>query len=124
MLYFANNFFNIIMDINKKCVPCQGGIPPLDNHQINLLLTKLSSQWKVYKDKELIKSFKFQEYLKAIKFVNLVVSLSEEQGHHPYIHINYKEIKIILFTHKIDGLHENDFLMAIKIDEIFKNQSQ
>ncbi len=111
-----------MMDINKKCVPCQGGIPPLNNHQINSLLTELCSQWRVDKDKELIKSFKFQEYLNAIKFVNLVVSLSEEQGHHPYIHINYKEIKIILFTHKIEGLHENDFLMAIKIDEIFKNQ--
>ena len=55
-------------------------------------------------------------YLDAIKFTNKIAEIAEIEGHHPYIHINFKTVKVILFTHKIDGLHENDFLMAAKID--------
>ena len=68
--------------------------------------------------KELSKNFPFETYSKAIAFSNSVAKLAEDEGHHPYIHINFKNVKIILFTHKIDGLHENDFLMASKIDKL------
>ena len=104
---------------NKKCVPCQGGIPPLNKEEIQKLLHQVDVDWNVKMNKELYNIFNFDKYPTAIKFSNLVADLAEDQGHHPYIHINFKSVKIILFTHKIDGLHENDFLMAKKIDIIY-----
>ena len=104
---------------NKKCVPCQGGIPPLNKTEINKFLNQVDSNWNVRLDKELYKIYTFDKYLSAIKFSNLVADLSEDQGHHPFIHINFKSVKIILFTHKINGLHENDFIMANKIDNLY-----
>ena len=102
----------------NKCVPCQGGIPPLSAEEINSFLKLIDKNWSVAKEKELIKNFTFETYSKAIAFSNSVAELAEDEGHHPYIHINFKNVKIILFTHKIDGLHENDFLMASKIDKL------
>ena len=103
--------------INKKtCVPCQGGIPPLNKNQISSLIKVLDSNWEVIDLKELRKEYVFGKYTDAISFVNNVATLAEEEGHHPFIHINYKKVIIILFTHKIDGLHENDFILASKCD--------
>ena len=103
--------------INKKtCVPCQGGIPPLNKNQISSLVKELDSNWEVIDLKELRKEYVFGKYTDAISFVNNVAALAEEEGHHPFIHINYKKVIIILFTHKIDGLHENDFILASKCD--------
>jgi 4a-hydroxytetrahydrobiopterin dehydratase len=104
---------------NKNCIPCQGGIPPLKKAEIDKFLNQVGGEWNVKQEKELRKSYDFNKYLSAIKFSNLVADLAEHQGHHPYIHINYKSVEIILFTHKIDGLHENDFLMANKIDHLY-----
>ena len=104
---------------NKNCIPCQGGIPPLKKIEIDKFLNQVDGEWQVKLEKELCKSYDFDKYISAVKFSNLVADLAEDQGHHPYIHINYKSVKIILFTHKIDGLHENDFLMADKIDYIY-----
>ena len=103
---------------NKNCIPCQGGIPPLNKSEINKFKTQISSDWNVNLDKELIKNYCFDKYMDAIKFTNMLADLAEDQGHHPYIHINYKTVKVILFTHKINGLHENDFLIAAKVDKI------
>jgi len=105
------------MDINKKCIPCQGGIPKLNKEEINLFLGKIDKMWNVEND-QLIKDFEFQEYNKSVHFANEVAKIANEEEHHPYIHINFKIVRIILFTHKINGLHENDFLMAAKIDKI------
>tara|TARA_B100000902_G_C26564896_1_gene553680 strand:+ start:201 stop:524 length:324 start_codon:yes stop_codon:yes gene_type:complete len=103
--------------INKKtCVPCQGGIPPLNKNQISSLVKELDANWEVIDLKELRKEYIFGKYTDAISFVNNVAALAEEEGHHPFIHINYKKVIIILFTHKIDGLHENDFILASKCD--------
>lgn len=104
----------------KKCVPCQGGIPPLNKDQVKLLIKELDSGWEVSKNRKIKKEFQFNEYSDAILFTNKVAALSEKEGHHPYIHINYKQVVIILFTHKINGLHENDFILASKCDTIFK----
>ncbi|MAU36332.1 MAG: 4a-hydroxytetrahydrobiopterin dehydratase [Flavobacteriales bacterium] len=103
---------------NKKCIPCQGGIPPLNKQQIESLIKHIDSDWDVNNEIELVKEYKFDIYLDAVKFLNLVTDLAENEGHHPYIHLNYKLVKIILFTHKINGLHENDFIMAKKIDNL------
>ena len=102
----------------NKCVPCQGGIPPMTSNEILKYQKLVSDEWIVKDNKELLKEFKFESYPEAINFSNLVADLAEEQEHHPFIHINFKIVKIILFTHKINGLHENDFLMASKIDNL------
>jgi 4a-hydroxytetrahydrobiopterin dehydratase len=102
----------------NTCIPCQGGVPALNSSEIIEYKKLVSEQWIVEDSKQLLKEFKFDIYLDAIEFSNKVAILSEDQGHHPFIHINYKIVKIILFTHKINGLHENDFLMASKIDNL------
>jgi 4a-hydroxytetrahydrobiopterin dehydratase len=105
----------------KKCIPCQGEIPPLKSKEISKLLIQLENGWEVYKDKEIRKKYLFSKYTDGIIFSNKIADLAEEEGHHPFIHINYKEVLIILFTHKINGLHENDFILAAKCDLIFKS---
>ena len=100
----------------KKCVPCQGGIPPLNKKKINNFIKELDPDWEVHKSKEIRKEYIFKTYKSAIIFVNNVAALAEDEGHHPFIHINYKKVLIILFTHKISGLHENDFILASKCD--------
>ena len=112
-----NNINNIIMDITKKCIPCQGGVPKLNSEEITQFLSKIDNYWMV-EDDRLFKDFDFNDYNQAVNFANNVVNIANEEEHHPYIHINYKNVRIILFTHKINGLHENDFLMAAKIDKI------
>lgn len=108
------------MSLNKKtCVPCQGGIPPLNEKEINVLIKQLNG-WYVEDNKKLIKEFDFSTYVDAINFVNSVAQLAEDEQHHPYIHINFKKVLVIMFTHKIDGLHENDFIIASKCDDIKK----
>ena len=102
----------------EKCVPCQGGIPPLTSAEIKKYKKLIRPEWLIEDNIKLFKEFRFENYKSAIHFSNLVANLAEEQGHHPHIHINFKSIIIILFTHKINGLHENDFLMANKIDNL------
>ena len=104
---------------NKNCVPCQGGIPPLNKKQIESFQEHIDKDWVVNLDKELEKSYEFKKYTEAIQFVNSIADLAENQGHHPFIHINYKKVVVIVFSHKIGGLHENDFLMAQKIDHLY-----
>ena len=106
------------MITEKKCVPCQGGIPPLKSKEISKLLIQLENGWEVYNNKEIRKKYQFSKYTDAIIFSNKIADLAEKEGHHPFIHINYKEVIIILFTHKINGLHENDFILASKCDLI------
>tara|TARA_B110000008_G_scaffold240317_1_gene247594 strand:+ start:436 stop:759 length:324 start_codon:yes stop_codon:yes gene_type:complete len=103
---------------NKNCVPCQGGIPPLDKNQILIYNKLISDDWFVVDEKKLVKNFIFNTFDQAMLFANKTAKLANSEGHHPYIHINFKIVKINLFTHKIDGLHENDYLMARKIDTL------
>ena len=103
----------------EKCIPCQGGIPPLNKEEIKKFKNLVDDDWNVENDKKIIREFVFSDYQTGINFTNKVAELAEDEGHHPYIHINFKKIIVILFTHKIDGLHENDFLMASKIDKMY-----
>ena len=103
----------------KTCVPCQGGIPPLDKEQINNYIKELDPHWNINQYKDIRKEYDFETYKEAIFFVNNVADLAEDEGHHPFIHINYKKVLIILYTHKINGLHENDFILAAKCDNLF-----
>lgn len=103
---------------NKKCIPCQGGIPPLTEDEIKKYLPQIKDDWQVIDSKKLHKQFTFNNFKEAIDFTNKVAEISEEEGHHPNILINYNNVEIDIWTHKIDGLHENDFILASKIDNL------
>tara|TARA_B100000902_G_C26505408_1_gene525950 strand:+ start:78 stop:419 length:342 start_codon:yes stop_codon:yes gene_type:complete len=105
----------------KKCIPCQGGISPLNKNETEIFMKSLDVDWEVYRGKELRKEYIFKTYKEAIFFVNNLAELAEGEGHHPFIHINYKTVLIILFTHKISGLHENDFILASKCDLLYSS---
>ena len=109
------------MIYQKKCIPCEGGIPPLTEKEINKFLVELEDGWKVHENKKIKKKYLFRNYNNAILFSNQIANLAEKEGHHPFIHINYKEVVIILFTHKINGLHKNDFILAAKCDLVIKS---
>lgn len=113
--------YNRYMDFaSKKCVPCQGGEDPLERQKVREYLKKLTSKWRAYDNYTKIKKeFKFGVFGQALEFVNEVGKLAEAEGHHPNIYLHsYNKVIIRLWTHKIGGLHENDFIMASKIDKI------
>lgn len=99
----------------RKCVPCEGGTPPLEGEKIQEYLKQIEG-WEVRENKRIEKTFKFKTFREAIDFVNQVANLAEEEQHHPDIHIRYNRVTFELTTHAIKGLSENDFIMASKID--------
>ncbi len=103
---------------NKTCVPCRGGIPPLGSAEIATLQVELAEGWEVIAEHHLKKEFKFPDFRTALAFTNQVGELAEEQGHHPDIYLAWGRVEITIWTHKIDGLHESDFILAAKIDRL------
>jgi threonine synthase len=101
----------------KHCVPCRGGVPPMTVEQAQEYLKELAG-WELIDGKKIAKEFKFARYLDGIAFAQKVGALAEEEGHHPHIHIFYKKVRIEIWTHKIDGLTESDFILAAKIDDL------
>jgi 4a-hydroxytetrahydrobiopterin dehydratase len=102
---------------DKTCVPCRGGVPPLKGEALQELLKNVP-QWTVVNEHHLTRAFKFPDFRQALDFVNKVGELAEEQGHHPDILLAWGKAEITLWTHKIDGLTESDFIMAAKIDRV------
>ena len=102
----------------KQCVPCMGGVPPLETREIKKLLDQLGRGWTVVNDHHLEKEFTFDDFAQALAFTNRVGVLAEEQGHHPDIHLAWGKVKLVVWTHKIDGLTESDFVLAAKADEL------
>jgi len=101
-----------------KCVPCRGGVPPLAEEEIRPLLARLKD-WQVEDNKRLIKPFGFKNFVQAVDFVNAITEVAEAEGHHPDLYVRWGEVKVFLWTHKIDGLTESDFVMAAKIDRVY-----
>ncbi len=105
----------------KKCAPCEGGVPALDISEIHKYQKKING-WDVIKNDKNIyfleKKFKFKNFVESQKFVNQVGRISEEEGHHPEILFGWGYAKINISTHAIEGLSENDFILASKIDKI------
>ncbi len=101
----------------KSCVPCRGGVPPLKGEEIAPLARELQG-WQVVKEHHLFKSYQFTDFRTALDFVNRVGELAEEQGHHPDIFLAWGKVEITIWTHKIDGLTESDFILAAKIDTL------
>lgn len=104
--------------IQKKCIPCESGTPPLTPEQFDPLLKQLKLDWEVIENKKIKHEFKFPSYMEGIEFANKVAKLAEEENHHPNIHIYYSRVVIELTTHNIKGLSENDFILAAKIETI------
>ena len=102
---------------SKDCVPCRGGVPPLQGEEIKRLLAQLNG-WEVVQEHHLKKNYSFADFAEALKFVNRVGELAEEQGHHPDICFGWGKVEVTIWTHKIDGLTESDFILAAKIDEL------
>ncbi len=100
-----------------KCVPCRGGVPPLHGEELRSLLNQLAG-WEVVDEHHLHKNYAFPDFQTALAFVNNVGRLAESEGHHPDIHLSWGKVGIAIWTHKIDGLTESDFILAAKIDKL------
>ena len=106
--------------LKKKCIPCEGGVLPFDVSEIHKYQKKVDG-WEIVKNDKNIyyleKKFTFKNFLESQKFINKVGAISEEEGHHPEISFGWGYAKISITTHAIEGLSENDFILAAKIDK-------
>ena len=103
---------------NKVCVPCQGGMPPLKGKKLKTLQNQLGNDWNVIDEHHLEKEWELDDFQTALDFTNRIGSLAEEQGHHPDIYLTWGKVGVKMWTHKIDGLTDSDFILAAKIDSI------
>ncbi len=101
-----------------KCVPCQAGGEPLDRQAIEKLLSRLAEGWKVTDHRYLEKEYKFKNFRLALDFVNKVGELAESENHHPDIFLAWGMVRLKIWTHKINGLHKNDLILAAKTDKL------
>lgn len=104
--------------VKKECVPCKGGVPPLRGKELAELMEKLGGGWRVVEGHHLEKEYKFRNFREALDFTNHVGELAEAQGHHPDICLGWGKVALAVWTHKIDGLTESDFIFAAKADAI------
>lgn len=102
----------------KDCKPCKGGVPPLKGDELHALYAELGADWQLVEEHHLEKEYKFDGYPPAVAFTNAVADLAEEQNHHPDILLRWGKVKVTIWTHKIDGLTESDFVFAAKVEEV------
>ena len=110
---------------SKKCVACRVGAPTLKGQELKKYENSIGPSWQIYDGETKIKrDFAFENFSKALEFINKVGKLAEKEGHHPNIYLyDYKKVRIELWTHKIGGLHQNDFILASKIDLLISQKS-
>jgi 4a-hydroxytetrahydrobiopterin dehydratase len=101
----------------KDCTDCKGGVPPLQGHTLTDLLDQING-WTVVREHHIQKEFSFKDFADALAFVNHVGAIAEDQGHHPDIYLTWGRVMVKLWTHKIEGLGESDFIMAAKVDRV------
>lgn len=104
---------------DKKCVPCQGGVPPLEGEELTKFKSQLDSEsagWEIVDGKKLRKKYSFENFVEALEFVNKVGEIAEIENHHPDITFGWGYAEITIWTHKINGLTESDFILAAKTD--------
>jgi 4a-hydroxytetrahydrobiopterin dehydratase len=106
------------MDLAEKhCVPCRGGVPPLSREEIDKLLPQIPG-WEVADGHHLVRRFTFPDFVSALAFVNRAGAIAEEQGHHPDLYLSWGKVEVRIWTHKINGLTESDFILAAKIGRV------
>jgi len=104
-----------------RCVPCRGGVPTLGEKEITALKPQVP-EWQVFEVNRvprLRRDFTFEDYRSALEFVNQVAELAEREQHHPDLHLSFGKVRMETWTHKIRGLHQNDFILAAKTDAIY-----
>ncbi len=102
---------------SKTCVPCEGGTPPLKGGELDELRRQVPD-WEVVEEHHLRRRFRFKNFREALRFVNELGELAEEQGHHPDVGFGWGYAEVTVWTHKIDGLTESDFIFAAKVDTL------
>jgi 4a-hydroxytetrahydrobiopterin dehydratase len=105
----------------KQCVPCKGGVPPLRGAALLVLHHRLGPDgngWRIADEHHLEKEYRFADFREALAFVNRVGAMAEEQRHHPDLHLAWGRVRVEIWTHKIDGLTESDFVFAARCDAL------
>lgn len=103
--------------VTKTCIPCKGGVDPLSRAAAERYLGEVPG-WQLSEDgRRIYREYKFKNFVQALEFVNRVGELAEREAHHPEIQFGWGHAQVELWTHKIGGLHENDFIVAAKIDQ-------
>lgn len=102
---------------DQQCVPCRGGVPALSGAELESFVARVEG-WQVIEGHHIEKTLRFDDFAQALAFVNQVGAVAEEQGHHPDISFTWGRAKVQIWTHKIDGLTESDFVLAAKIDRL------
>jgi 4a-hydroxytetrahydrobiopterin dehydratase len=102
---------------SKQCVPCRGGVPPLKGAELERLLGEVNSDWRVIDEHHLEKEYRFKDFREAFDFTIRVGELAEAQDHHPDIYLAWGKVRLTIWTHKINGLTESDFIFAAKADQ-------
>ena len=105
----------------KECVPCRGGVSPLKGADLSKLERQLAGGWQVIKEHHLEKEYRFNDFREALDFTNKVGELAEAQGHHPDIYLAWGKVRLTIWTHKIEGLTESDFVLAAKADQLVES---
>lgn len=105
---------------NKKCIPCRGGMPPLKGAELQELKRQIDAHWRIVDEHHLEREFLFKDFKEALAFTNKIGEIAEQEGHHPDILLTYGKVKVQLWTHKINGLSESDFILAAKCDKVSK----
>ena len=102
----------------RECIPCKGGVPPLKGKELQDLWAILGHDWLVVDEHHLEKEFKFKDFRQALDFTRRVGELAEQVNHHPDLYLSWGKSKVTLWTHKIGGLSETDFVFAAKVDAL------
>ncbi len=100
---------------NKECVPCRGGTPPLPGDEVRELLRELDG-WTIEQEYHLTRTYTWPDFAKSLAFVNRIGGIAEQQNHHPDIYLAWGKVRVEVWTHKIKGLTESDFIFAAKVD--------
>lgn len=103
---------------SRQCVPCRGGVPPVKGDELKALQTRLGGDWTVVDEHHLEKAYTFDDFRQALDFTVRVGEMAEEQDHHPDILLTWGSVTVTIWTHKIDGLTESDFVFAAKADAL------
>ena len=101
----------------ETCIPCRGGVPPLKGEELDALQEKLGNGWQIINEHHLEKEYIFADFRQALDFTVKVGEVAENQDHHPDIYLAWGKVKLTIWTHKIDGLTESDFILAAKADQ-------
>ena len=102
--------------IKKRCVPCEAGTPALAAGEVEVLLREVEGWQAVDDNRKITKRFKFEDFVRAMSFINRMADLAESEGHHPDFSVSYNQVDVTVWTHSVGGLSENDFILAAKIN--------